>query len=292
MTIATGDKKYHDMAKTLVKSYKLTSEKPVRFGVITDNASDKFEEFDDVILIEDATCSYMDKIDIMRYSPYDETLFIDSDCIAFNDLNVFWKDFRGGGDFSAYGKVFNEDSDLAWFKISETLQYEKFLKYSIDLHGGIYYFRKSKYVDDIYKTCMDISNNYKSFRFKNFKKPADEPIIALAMAVNGAKPTEQINNRFCFLRNTKKLKADFFNRRLSYLFNDGYTTDGRLVHFGTSRTILPLYQIEKRKVDFEWTHKKKWNALIGCTYIIAAYMESLLLCILSSKKLIFKRSRI
>ena len=97
ITIATGDKKYHEMAKTLVRSYKLTSASPVRFGVITDDADDKFEEFDDVVLIKDATRSYMDKIDIMRYSPYDETIFIDSDCIAFNDLNIYWKDFGGGG---------------------------------------------------------------------------------------------------------------------------------------------------------------------------------------------------
>ncbi len=96
ITIATGDKKYHEMAKTLVRSYKLTSASPVRFGVITDEADDKFEEFDDVVLIKDATCSYMDKIDIMRYSPYDETIFIDSDCIAFNDLNIYWKDLGGG----------------------------------------------------------------------------------------------------------------------------------------------------------------------------------------------------
>lgn len=96
ITIATGDKKYHEMAKTLVRSYKLTSSSPVRFGVITDDANEKFEEFDDVVLIKDATRSYMDKIDIMRYSPYDETIFIDSDCIAFNDLNIYWKDFGGG----------------------------------------------------------------------------------------------------------------------------------------------------------------------------------------------------
>lgn len=96
ITIATGDKKYHDMAKTLVKSYKLTSKEPVRFAVITDDANDKFVEFDDVVVIKDATRSYMDKIDIMRYSPYDETKFIDSDCIAFNDLNAYWKDFGGG----------------------------------------------------------------------------------------------------------------------------------------------------------------------------------------------------
>ena len=291
ITIATGDKKYHDMAKTLVKSYKLTSKEPVRFAVVTDDLNDKFEEFDDVVIIKNATRSYMDKIDIMCYSPYDETIFIDSDCIAFNDLNVYWKDFIGS-DFSAYGRVFYEDSEQAWFKISETLKYKKSLNYSIDLHGGIYYFKKGEMVDNIYKTCKDISNDYSSFRFKNFKKPADEPIVALAMAINGVKPIEVINDRFCFLRNTKEIKADFFNRKLSYWFNNDYSKDGKLIHFGTSRTILPLYQIERRKVDFEWVNKKKWNAWFGCKTMVVAYLESLGLCISSSKKLIFKRFKI
>lgn len=292
ITIATGDKKYHYMAKTLVRSYKLTSDNPVRFGVITDDANDKFEEFDDVVLMKNATCSYMDKIDVMRYSPYDETIFIDSDCIAFNNLNVYWGDFEKSLAFSAYGKVFYKDSDQAWFKIGETFKYKDCLKYSIDLHGGIYYFKKSQEIDSIYKTCIDISDNYKLYHFKNFRKPADEPIIALAMAVNGAKPIKQINNRFCFLRNTKKLRADFFSRRLRYWFNNSYTIDGKLIHFGTSRTILPLYQIEKRKVDFEWIHKRKWNAIVGSGYVIAAYVKSFVLCICSLKKLLIKKSRI
>ena len=292
ITIATGNKKYHDMAKTLVKSYKLTSANPLRFGVITDDLTDKFEEFDDVIFVKDATRSYMDKIDIMRYSPYDETIFIDSDCIAFNDLNIYWQDFEKASPFSAYGKVFYKDSERAWFKIGETLKYKNMLKYSIDLHGGIYYFRKSRDVDFIYKMCLDIAENYSLYRFKNFKKPADEPIIALAMAANSAKPIDQINNRFCFLRNAKNLKADFFSRRLEYWFNDSDTTDGKLVHFGTSRTILPLYQIEKRKVDFEWTNKKKWSMPVGLVNIMAAYAESFVLCIRSSKKLLFKKSNI
>lgn len=292
ITIATGDKKYHEMAKTLVKSYKLTSDCPVRFCVITDDDNDKFEEFDDVVYIKDATRSYMDKIDIMRYSPYNETIFIDSDCIAFNDLNIYWKDFENASLFSAYGKTFYEDSERAWFKIGETLNYKNVVKYSIDLHGGIYYFKKSAVVDSIYKVCLDIAENYRLYRFKDFKKPADEPIIALAMAVNGAKPIEQINDRFCFLKNTKELKADFFSRKLNYWFNEKYTMEGRLIHFGTSRTILPVYQIEKRKVDFAWRHKKKWSMLVGFVNVVAAYSEALFLCICSAKKLLKKKSNI
>lgn len=292
ITIATGDSKYHTMAKTLVRSYKLTSKEPMKFGVITDDPNDKFEEFDDVVYIQDATRSYMDKINIMRHSPYDETIFVDSDCIAFGDLNVYWEDFQGISDFSAYGKVFCEDSDAAWFKVSETGQYAESLHYSIDLHGGIYYFKRSANTDRIYKTCIDITNNYESFRFKNFKKPADEPIIALAMAVNGAKPIPSVGDRFCFLRNTKCLKGNFFNRKLCYWFNGGSVAAGRLVHFGTSRTILPFYQVEMRKVNFEWNHRKKWDALVGGAQTISAYINSFGLCVRSSRKLVLKRFKI
>ena len=65
-----------------------------------------------------------------------------------------------------------------------------------------------------------------------------------------------------------------------------------MVNFGTSSTVCTRYQIEKRKVDYEWMHKKKWNAFIGSAYLIAAYAESFVLCVRSSKKLLFKKSRI
>lgn len=51
-------------------------------------------------------------------------------------------------------------------------------------------------------------------------------------------------------------------------------------------------RLKKRKVDYEWAHKKKWNAFVGSAYLIAAYVESFVLCVRSSKKLLFKKSRI
>lgn len=114
-------------------------------------------------------------------------------------------------------------------------------------------------VDDIYQTCKYISSDYDSFRFEDFKKPADEPIIALAMAVNGAKPITAPADRFCFLRNTKNLKADFFSKSLSYYFENDVNGNGKLMHFATLRTILPIYQVEKHKVDYVWEHGCKWT---------------------------------
>ena len=217
ITIATGSKKYYEMAKILVRSYKLSTKDPMPFAIITDTKDEKFSEFDDVVIIENAKCSYMDKIDLVKNSPYNESIFIDSDCIAYNDLNIYWDDFYGASDFSAYGQVIDSTSgQKGWFEIEDTWKYMNTIKYSINLHGGIYFFKKSEKNQNIYETCIEILENYGSFKFKNFKKPADEPVIALAMAVNGALPQKAFVDRFCFLKNGKKIRADFFSHSLSY----------------------------------------------------------------------------
>lgn len=296
VTIATGNRKYYEMAKVLVKSYKLTTKNAMPFAVITDAEKEKFPEFDDVIVIHNARCSYMDKLDVMINSPYDESIFIDSDCIAFNDLNVYWEDFPTDSDFSAYGKIIDSNAspqEKGWFDIKDTGKYKGILKYSINLHGGIYFIRKSYKLDQIYSTCLDIAKNYSQYKFKNFSKPADEPIIALSMAVNGQKVIENRGNRFCFLRNTKRIKADFFERSLSYYFDDSWTDKvGMLIHFGTIRTIHPLYQLESRKVKYEWRHHHTWNILMSIYMPVCCCIISLFKGIFAAKKVLLKKYEI
>lgn len=293
ITIATGSKKYYEMARTLVRSYKLTSPNPVRFGVITDNPNVFFQDFDDVIKMENPTCTYMDKIDLIKYSPYDETIFIDSDCIAFNDLNAYWDDFAQIPDFSVYGTTYYQENQAAWFQMHDVGEYSQKVKHSINLHGGIYYFRKSPNTERIYSTAVHIAENYSAYHFRDFSKPADEPVIALAMAVNGAKTIDQPTNRLCFLRNTKNLKADFFSKSLSYHFNDGDVYgNGMLIHFATLRTVLPIYQLEKRKVDYMWEHGKRWGFIEMLINTAGAYIRSFAMCVLSLRKIALKRRRI
>ena len=50
ITIATGSKKYYEMAKILVRSYKLSTKDPMPFAIITDTKDEKFSEFDDVVV--------------------------------------------------------------------------------------------------------------------------------------------------------------------------------------------------------------------------------------------------
>ena len=66
------------------------------------------------------------------------------------------------------------------------------------LHGGLYFIRRGTWCNEFWNLCMHIKENYSSYNFKIFKKPADEPIIALACAIKNVVLVERIND-ICFL---------------------------------------------------------------------------------------------
>ena len=82
ITIATGDERYYRMARTLLRSYRQTCAEPVRFAVIADRENEYTAEFDDVVILEKPTNSWMDKLQLLQCCPYDENIFIDADCLV------------------------------------------------------------------------------------------------------------------------------------------------------------------------------------------------------------------
>ena len=270
ITIATGSEKYYKMAYTLLASYRAKSSDPMRFCVITDKENEWTEAFDDIIIVSDAKKSYVDKIDLMINSPYRESIFIDADCIAYDDLNKYWNFFEESSDISAFGEKLPLNQG-GWFPDTNKIgKYRDRVTYGINLHGGIYYLRRGATLNKVYCDCQDIMKEYDQFLFKDFAKPADEPIIALAMAINNCKPTADNYNHFIWLKRANKLKAEFFSGRLEYCHNNKVITNVPLLHFGTSRTIMPVYLIESSKVHF-WNEKghqmnlfeTMWNYITG-----------------------------
>ena len=67
VTIATGDERYFELACNLLHSYKHFSKNPYPFAILTDKNNKYTEEFDDVIVLEDTTSSYMDKLKLLLY---------------------------------------------------------------------------------------------------------------------------------------------------------------------------------------------------------------------------------
>ena len=103
ITIATGKDMYFQFAKNLLLSYKLYSKHPLPFAIMCDRENEYTALFDDVVVFEKTEHPYFDKFELLKLAPYDETIFIDSDCLAYADLNQFWDFFAGADAFSASG---------------------------------------------------------------------------------------------------------------------------------------------------------------------------------------------
>lgn len=263
VTVATGRPKYYRMAYILLMSYRLASASPLPFAILADRKNRYTEAFDDVVLLEDAHRSYMDKLELLKRAPYNENIFIDSDCIAFGDLNRFWAGFDGATDFSAFGTTLPLDATDGWFTREGAGKYSDQLDHLIYFHGGIYFIRRGATCDAIYGVARDIAAHYRDYRFRMFKNPADEPILALAMTVCGCLPAKREPWRITLYNFTVYDEMDFFRRKLLYHRKGepaGAPTECVLLHFGSGQFDCPDYLRESRKVRFEVRRGRAWNA--------------------------------
>ncbi|HBM98436.1 MAG TPA: hypothetical protein DD413_03330 [Ruminococcus sp.] len=108
------------------------------FAILCDRKNSYTEEFDDVIIFENgATNSYLDKLSLGEYLPYDTTIFIDADCLAYGDLNQLFDYFKNVDDFSCFGRVLSLDDKTGWFEYQNLGSLKEKVSYVVGLHGGI-----------------------------------------------------------------------------------------------------------------------------------------------------------
>lgn len=254
-TIATGSYEYSKLAHNLLLSYRRFSTEKYPFTVITDKTNELLEQFDDVIIINDSNRSFLDKLLLFQIIPYDETIFIDADSLAYGDLGRIFEYFEDADDVSCLGKTLPENSIKGWFRKEDTGAYKESIEYTIWMHGGIYFIRKTPEVLSFFDTCVDIANNYKKyfFRFQYLTEPADEPIVAMAMAIHKFHPIDPKPEIMAFYRDSKILKIDMISGTLSYIVESGRTDAGLLVHWATANTRKALYknEVQKLKILYE-----------------------------------------
>lgn len=99
VTLAVGDEKYYKLAENLLHSYKYHTKKPFPFAIVADRENSVTAQFDKVVILDNPSCSYMDKLEMLQMPLFNENIFIDSDCLAYSDLNYYWKYMgnQGGG---------------------------------------------------------------------------------------------------------------------------------------------------------------------------------------------------
>lgn len=244
ITVATGKEEYYELARNLLHSYRFFCESPLPFAILADRENEYTSEFDDVLLFVDgADHSYLDKLELGKYLPYDITIFIDADCLAYGDLNLLFHYFDKADDFSCFGRVLPLDDKTGWFEYENLGELKDKINYVVGLHGGIYYMRRTETCRLIFNTAKELVKDYTKFKFKGkFATPGDEPLIALSMALNDCRPVPFMREAICcYWEYENCMDIDISESRAEVISPPpkGKTI---LVHWGTRFTRGLLYQ--------------------------------------------------
>ena len=238
VTIATGNEKYYELAYNLLLSYRKHATDDNPFAIICDRHTPETNYFDDVIIVESPNNSYMDKLLLYRYSPFDETIFIDADSLVLADPRGLWEDFDDADDVSCYGCAYPLDSDRAWFSYDGTGKYQSCIEYLVDLHGGVYYFRKSDRCNAIFETAIELAEQYHQHTFRHFEQPADEPVMAMSLAIHHSIPCTHPAQVLFVPSYWGKLRVDVSGQ----VYVGKTPLSMPILHFGTENTKRFLYR--------------------------------------------------
>jgi len=193
ITLATGKKEYFDIAENLAMSVKYFD--PNRaISLICDNKENISRRgkqlFDKIISIEhsDTIKGPANKIRVYHYSPYSETMFIDSDCLILkSDMNRHWKKHAKSDFGIAAAKV----SSGSWYNFQvEDICKKLEIEYIAVMNSGLFYFRKGDFAERFFKYMMQLYENPKNPLAVDHRGLgiADEPFIGAAMGYFRVEP--------------------------------------------------------------------------------------------------------
>lgn len=182
LTIAQGDKRYIDMAKMLATSLLLNAP-DIKRAIVTDVSETEFDGLFDIYIPcnEAYGKGFSQKLYIDKYSPFDETIFIDADCLIVSPLNNVFKlcaphSFVVFGDQICTGEWFMDVAEVCKrFNVPSLPQF----------NGGLYYVKKDEVSAGVFNTARELMHQYTQIGLSTFRgAPADEPLFAVAMAIN------------------------------------------------------------------------------------------------------------
>lgn len=279
-TMATGKDEFYTLAHNLLVSYKFHTREPMPFAIVCDRETPLTKDFDDVVVFRHPTRTYSDKLRLIDLAPYDESIFIDADSLAYADLNGLWDVFRDPPPFGLLGDPLPLDTTKAWISIEDTGVFRDRLEHLIVCQGGIYYIRKDC-PKDFLETVDYIVKHYTDFNFNmSTSVLCDETVFSLACAVHKYYPVSPWPDVFCFYPHLKKiLNIDIRTGTLDYRFfwqdlDKEYANGKYTFHWTTKQTTGWLYfrEVERLLSAYEG---RKTNALRMLSHYSGAQLRKL-----------------
>jgi hypothetical protein len=191
ITLGYGDRRFVEQAKSLAHSLQLHAPHLPRTLVTDSSDPEVLRQFTNVISYRPEYGSGVrQKMFLDRYSPYEETLFIDSDCLVLGNLEAFWSAFSGQS-FGVPGfRFLRQGSTDPFFDVDYVLD-SLHLSAIPKFNGGTYYFTRSLEASKFFETARNLLDNWRTLRLGEFRRngPADETLYSVAMAIHSIAPT-------------------------------------------------------------------------------------------------------
>jgi len=191
LTIATGKKLYVDMAVNLARSFWLwNAASGIDFYLATDQPqllAEDVKHFLKVIPLEPGELGegFSPKLHLDKLAPAGQTLFIDSDCLVYGNIENIFVRFEGHNVSVVGGYI----STGEWFGDVAAICKKFNIKQLPKFNGGIYYLENGEKAAAVYRLARQLETQYDEIGFVRLReRPNDEVIIALAMALNDEQP--------------------------------------------------------------------------------------------------------
>jgi hypothetical protein len=186
LTIASDGKRYVEHAVNLGRSIRLHSP-TIPACVVTDSTDRRLSQvFDSVVrLNREYGNGFRQKLSVSFYTPFQETLYIDSDCLVMRSLESLFRVF----DDRAFGIVGGEISSGEWYGDVATICRRLGVDSLPKFNSGVFYFRHGPEAERFFERARSFYDRLPSLGViaTHSGKLGDEPALSAAMATDGMK---------------------------------------------------------------------------------------------------------
>lgn len=291
VTIATGKNCYYILARNLLASYRFHNPNSLPFAIICDRENEYTKGFDDVVIMDSPAFSYLDKLRLPELAPYDETIFIDADCLVLRDLGGLWNIVANSPDYGIYGAVLDPDSEEGRIELERSGRLRDKMHSPCSCQGGMRFVRKSPRLASFMDLCMHILEHYDEFQKPGHRKPTDDMILPLACSIFDFPPSEDWWRIFCYLPESEIIECDVPQGRLRFIWRVNGAElgpDCYFLHFSTSATKEWLYGREAYRLLCEVEGKSLSVLSLGLIWLRGSYASFLHKVVYPAKSKVYK----
>ena len=240
VTLASGNIKYYKFAYYLLLSYRLKNDK-YPFAIICDRENEYTAAFDDVVVLDDLKSNYLDKFRILTDSPYEESIFIEPDCLIYRNIDHFFDILSKEYDFTSFGW---NDVEGTCFNCTEKMvpEFGEKIRTTPMFCPGYLFIRKSEVCQNIYNDVLRIADWLMKYGVQDCPelllggKLRDDPLFFLAMRLNDCECVAKPSVGKCIaLPSVKKIKRVSIEKGQLDVVEHKEYNDCALLHFSTRK---------------------------------------------------------